>query len=103
MISRFFLKLIESGDVMMIEWIPGSHRQMLSDAVGFVGEVCQKRTPPTPREQKIFACFVVASFAALSVFALKVHKDRAANANAALQGVGGNPTAIVSAHQQKER
>jgi len=58
---------------------------------------------PTPREQKIFACFVVASFAALSVFALKVHQDRAANANAALQGVGGNPIALVSASQQKGR
>ena len=76
---------------------------MLSDAVGFVGEVCQKRTPPTLREQRIFFGVAAVSFAAFACFTLKVHQDRAANANAALQGVGGNPTAIVSAHQQKER
>jgi hypothetical protein len=45
----------------------------------------------------------LSSFAALSVFALKVHQDRAANANAALQGVGGNPIALVSEHYQNRR
>jgi hypothetical protein len=55
---------------------------------------------PTPREQKIFACFIVSSFAALSVFALKVHQGRAANTNAALQDVDRNLIALVSASHQ---
>ena len=59
---------------------------------------------PTPREQRVFAGVAAVCVGAFACFALKVHQDRAANAaNAALQGVGGNPIALMSAHQQKER
>ena len=58
---------------------------------------------PTPREQRVFAGVAAVCVGAFACFALKVHQDRAANANAALQGVGGNLIALVSAHQQNER
>ncbi len=58
---------------------------------------------PTPREQRIFFGVAAVSFVAFACFAVKVHKDRAANANAALQGVDRNPIALVSEHYQNRR
>jgi hypothetical protein len=105
MISRFFLKLIESGDCKMTfvnnnttGRFSNLENTMRALVLTFRGE-----ERPTPREQRIFAGVAAVSFAAFACFTLKVHQDRAANANAALQGVGGNPIALVSASQQKGR
>jgi hypothetical protein len=105
MISRFFLKLIESGDCKMTfvnnnttGRFSNLENTMRALVLTFRGE-----ERPTPREQRIFAGVVVASFAALSVFALKVHQGRAANTNAALQDVDKNPIALVSEHYQNRR
>jgi hypothetical protein len=103
MISRFFLKLIESGDCKMAfvnnnttGRFSNLEKTMRALVLTFRGE-----ERPTPRQQRIFFGVAAVSFAALGFLASRVHQDRAANA--ALQGVDRNPIALVSASHQNGR